>query len=120
MNEPRTPRTQPLFAPAVTATGLVMAITAGLLAAYAIADCWRFQTRAGQCDAQMRQHLPTVVAAAAAGATAWGGYNTLNPGLRAAKPPRKPGPPQGAYGTPLTASEPTRRRRVSTSKPSKD
>lgn len=112
-------RPQPIFAPAVTATGLVMAITAGLLAAWAIVDCVRFQTRAGQCNAPIQQHLPTVVAAGAAVATAWGGYNTLNPRLRAATPRRKSGVPQGAYGSPAAASETTRRRRVSTSKPSK-
>lgn len=85
------------FAGTIAAGGLLAAISAGIVAAWSVADCVRFQTKPGQCDDTMSANAPTFVAAASAIATALGGwslgYETLNPSLtRKRKPARKRGP----------------------------
>ena len=85
------------FAGTVAAGGLPAAISAGIVAAWSVADCVRFQTKPGECDDTMSANAPTFVAAASAVATALGGwamgYETLNPALtRKRRPARRRGP----------------------------
>jgi hypothetical protein len=85
------------FAGTVAAGSLFAAVSAGIVALWAVADCIRFQTKPGQCDDVVSAHSPTFVAAAAAVAGAIGswamGYETFNPALtRRRKAPRRRGP----------------------------
>lgn len=85
------------FAGTIAAGGLLAAISAGIVAAWSVADCIRFQTKPGECDDTMSVNAPTFVASASAVATALGGwtmgYETLNPSLtRRRKPARRRGP----------------------------
>lgn len=70
--------------PGVAATSVVAALAGLVLGLFSIGDCVRFQTKAGQCDAVVRDHGGQMAFAALTLAGAWGGYNTLNTHLRGA------------------------------------
>jgi membrane associated rhomboid family serine protease len=93
------------FAGTLAAGSVVTALSAGLVASWALFDCVRFQKGPGQCDEAMGAHVPTIVAAAAAvgGAlSSWLlGFETLNPALHR-RPRRRP---RGADGRFLPTGE---------------
>lgn len=85
------------FAGTLAAGSVLAAVSAGIVAAWAVTDCVRFQSKPGECDATVETHAPTFVAAIAAVLASLGswtmGYETLNPSLtRRRKPTRRRGP----------------------------
>jgi hypothetical protein len=93
------------FAGTLAAGSVATALSAGIVASWALFDCVRFQTGPGQCDDAMRANVPTIVAAGAAVGAAlasWTlGYETLNPALT-----RRPRRRRGADGRFLPTGEP--------------
>jgi hypothetical protein len=89
------------FAGTVAAGSLLAAISAGIVAAWSVTDCIRFQTKPGECDDTMSANAPTFVAAVAAVAAAFGswtmGYETLNPALSRRRKPSRPRGPDGRF-----------------------
>jgi hypothetical protein len=92
------------FTGTLAAGSLAAAISAGLVAAWSLTECVRFQQARGECDDSVRANVPTIVAAGAAIAGAissWMlGYETLNPALT-----RRPRRRRGADGRFLPAGE---------------
>jgi hypothetical protein len=74
---------QQRVAPSLALGGsLVAGVAAMFIGGFKIADCLRYQTKQGECDAAIERNLPAVIGGGAAIAGSWGGFNTYNPGLR--------------------------------------
>lgn len=73
---------QQRVAPSLALGGsLVAGVAAMFIGGFKIADCLRYQTKQGQCDAAIERNLPAVIGGGAAIAGSWGGFNTYNPSL---------------------------------------
>lgn len=74
---------QPKLAPSLAFGGsLVAGVAAMFIGGFKVADCIRYQTKHGECDAAIEKNLPAIIGGAAALAGCWGGFNTYNPKLR--------------------------------------
>jgi hypothetical protein len=69
-------------APSVAFGGSVVAgVVSMIVSGYKIADCIRYQTGPGQCDAVIETNLPGAIAGGGVLAGCWGAFNTYNPKL---------------------------------------
>lgn len=71
------------IAPGTAAASVVAGVAAILLGLFNIGDCVRFQTAAGQCSPVVEENAAKIGLGILTLVGVWGGYNTLNPSLRA-------------------------------------
>lgn len=67
--------------PGAAAASVVAALAGIAVGLFSIADCVRFQTKAGQCDSAVRENAPQVFFGGITLLAVWGGYWTPNPGI---------------------------------------
>ena len=60
---------------------MLVGIAAMIVGIWHVADCARYQTRQGQCNAVIEANALPVVTGMAAILAGWGGFNTVNPAL---------------------------------------
>jgi NhaP-type Na+/H+ or K+/H+ antiporter len=74
---------QPILAPIATGGGIVAGISAGIIGAYQLTECFTFRTHRGECDQVVTMAVPAVVAGLGSVIGAIGGLFTYNSRLRA-------------------------------------
>lgn len=79
---------QPRLAPAALGGSLFVGIAAMVVGIWAVADCARYQSKPGECNAVVEANALPIVTGLAAILAGWGGFYSVNPALDRPEPGR--------------------------------